>query len=88
MKYAIVKNNAVVNVIEYEEQPSTPPNGFEEGNVAVQADHVSIGWSYINGAFTNPNAQEQTQNNLISLTDMILSNPDELTKLKQALGIA
>ena len=88
MRYAIVKNNLVVNIIEYEEQPSTPPDGFEDGHIAIQADNVSIGWSYINGAFTNPNAQEQTQNNSISLTDMILSNPDELTKLKQALGIA
>jgi hypothetical protein len=31
MKYAIVKDGVVVNVIEYEEQPSTPPAGFEEG---------------------------------------------------------
>jgi hypothetical protein len=28
-KYAIVKDNLVVNVIEYESQPTTPPPGFE-----------------------------------------------------------
>ena len=87
MRYAIVKNNMVVNVIEYEEQPSTPPDGFEDGHVAIQADNISIGWTYANGQFTNPNPQEQAQVNSVSLTDMILSNPAELAKLKQALGI-
>ena len=87
MKYAIVKDGAVVNVIEYEEQPSTPPAGFEDGHVAVQADNVSIGWTYANGQFTNPNPQAQAQANSVSLTEMILSNPTELAKLKQALGI-
>ena len=87
MKYAIVKDNSVVNIIEYEEQPSTPPAGFEDGHIAVQADNVSIGWSYANNQFTNPNPQEPTHSNFVSLTDMILSNPAELAKLKQALGI-
>lgn len=87
MRYAIVKNNTVVNIIEYEAQPSTPPAGFEDGHVAVQADNVSLGWTYANGQFTNPNPQEQAQVNSVSLTDMILSNPAELAKLKQALGI-
>ena len=87
MRYAIVKNNTVVNIIEYEAQPSTPPAGFEDGHVAIQADNVSIGWAYANGQFTNPNPQEQAQVNSVSLTDMILSNPAELAKLKQALGI-
>jgi hypothetical protein len=87
MRYAIVKNNTVVNIIEYEAQPSTPPAGFEDGHVAVQADNVSLGWTYANGQFTNPNPPEQAQVNSVSLTDMILSNPAELAKLKQALGI-
>ena len=87
MRYAIVKDGVIVNVIEYEEQPSTPPDGFDTGHVAVQADNVSIGWTYANGQFTNSNPQEQAQPNSVSLTDMILSNPTELAKLKQALGI-
>jgi len=87
MRYAIVKDNTVVNIIEYESQPSTPPAGFEDGHVAIQADAVSIGWTYANGQFTDPNPQEQTQANSVSLTDMILANPAELAKLKQALGI-
>lgn len=87
MKYAIVKDNSVVNIIEYEEQPSTPPAGFEDGHIAVQTENVSIGWTYFNGQFINPNPQESEQINSVSLTDMILSNPIELAKLKQALGI-
>lgn len=89
-KYAIVKNGVVVNVIEYEAQPSTPPPGFEAGHVAIQADAVSPGWHYVNGQFTDPNPPEQTTVDITtpkSLTDMILESPTELAKLKIALGI-
>lgn len=89
MKFAIVNNGIVVNVIEYKEQPTTPPTGFQDGHIAVQADYVSIGWVYANGQFTNPNPLEQIQvDPPKSLTDMILDNPTELAKLKQALGIS
>ena len=89
MKYAIVKDGVVINVIEYEEQPSTPPSGFEEGHIAIQADHVSIGWAYANGQFTNPNPPQTIEMPAPkSLTDMILESPTELAKLKQALGIS
>lgn len=87
-KYAIVKNGVVVNVIEYEAQPTTPPPGFEDGHVAIQADRVSPGWQYENGEFFDPNPPEPIEMpQPASLTDLILSNPDELTKLKAALGI-
>jgi len=88
MKYAIVKNGAVVNVLEYEEQPSAPPAGFEDGHVAIQADRVNPGWRYANGTFTNPNPPEVVEMPAPkSLTDMILADPTELAKLKTALGI-
>jgi hypothetical protein len=88
MKYAIVKNGVVVNVIEYETQPTTPPPGFETGHVAIQAETVSPGWHYTNGQFTDPNPPEVVEMPTpMSLTDMILSNPAELAKLKTALGI-
>jgi hypothetical protein len=87
-KYAIVKDGVVVNVIEYEAQPSTPPPGFEAGHVAIQADAVSPGWNYANGTFTNPNPPEIVEMPAPkSLTDMILESPTELAKLKAALGI-
>jgi len=88
MKYAIVKNGVVVNVIEYETQPTTPPPGFEAGHVAIQADGVNPGWHYANGQFTDPNPPVVVEMPTpMSLTDMILSNPAELAKLKTALGI-
>jgi len=87
-KYAIVKDGVVINVIEYEEQPSTPPAGFEAGHVAIQTDRVSTGWIYANGQFTNPNPPEVVEMPAPkSLTDLILESPAELVKLKQALGI-
>ena len=87
-KYAIVKNGVVVNVIEYEEQPSTPPAGFEEGHVAIQADSVSPGWVYANGEFTDPSPPAVVEIPAPkSLTDMILESPTELAKLKAALGL-
>ena len=88
MKYAIVKDGVVVNVIEYEAQPSTPPPGFEAGHVAIQADRVNPGWVYANGEFTDPNPPAVIDMPAIkSLTDMILESPTELEKLRQALGI-
>jgi len=88
MKYAIVKDGVVVNTIEYQEQPTTPPPGFEAGHMAIQADRVNPGWHYANDTFTDPNPPEVIEMPAIkSLTDMILESPTELAKLKQALGI-
>jgi len=89
MRYAIVKNGVVVNVIEYESQPSTPPAGFDEGHEAIQANNVSPNWLYANGTFTDPNPPQQIHvDPPKSLTDLILESPTELAKLKQALGIS
>ena len=89
MKYAIVKDGIVINVIEYAEQPTTPPPGFEAGHVAIQSDSVSRGWHYANGQFTDPNPPVVLEMPAPkSLTDMILADPTELAKLKQALGIS
>jgi len=88
-RYAIIKNGIVVNTIEYEEQPTNPPAGFEDGYIAIQTDQASIGWVYTNGTFTNPNPVVVTETTSTqSLTDMILNDTAELAKLKQALGIA
>jgi len=88
MKYAIIKDGVVVNVIEYQRQPSTPPAGFDAGHEAIQADAVNPGWHYANGTFTDPNPPQQIHvDPPKSLTDMILANPTELAKLKTALGL-
>ena len=88
-KYAIVKDGSVVNVIEYDAQPTTPPPGFDAGHEAIQADAVSPGWVYANGAFTNPNPPVVIEMPpMKSLAEQIIDNPVELAKLKAALGVA
>lgn len=87
--YAIIKSNLVENIIEYDVQPSTPPPGFDEGYIAVQSDRVSPGWLYENGVFvdTTPPSEPMVMPKMPTLAEQILSNPDELAKLKQALGL-
>jgi len=87
--YAVIKGNLVENIIEYEVQPTTPPPGFDDGYIAVQADRVSPGWLYENGVFidTTPPVEPIVMPPAPTLAEQILSNPDELAKLKQALGL-
>ena len=87
--YAIIKGNLVENIIDYEFQPTTPPPGFDDGYTAVQSDKVSPGWRYENGAFvdTTPAAELIVMPLMPTLAEQILSNPNELVKLKQALGL-
>ena len=88
--YAIIKGNLVENVIEYESQPTTPPPGFADGYIAVQADRVSPGWLYENGAFvdTTPPVEPTVMPPAPTLAEQILASPADLAALKQALGIA
>ena len=88
-KYAIVKDGSVINIIDYDAQPTTPPPGFDAGHEAIQADAVSPGWVYANGAFTNPNPPVVIEMPPVkSLAEQIIDNPAELAKLKAALGVA
>lgn len=52
--YAIIENGQVINLIEYETEPSSPPPGFEGDVIAVLANGASIGWTYNNGVLTAP----------------------------------
>lgn len=48
MRFAVIKNNAVVNLIEAEE-------GFDlPGFLLVQSDEAGIGWGYENNQFVAP----------------------------------
>ena len=88
IKHAIVKNGVVINVIEYEQTVEGTPPGFDEGVIAIPADNVSPGWHYADGTFTDPNPPEPiVVEPPKSLTEQILSNPEELAKLKAALGL-
>ena len=87
--YAIIKGKLVENIIEYEAQPSTPPPGFDEGYIAVQADQVSPGWLYENGAFvdTTPPSEPMVMTPMPTLVEQILASPTDLAELKKALGL-
>ena len=87
--YAIIKDGIVENTIEYTEQPSTPPPGFGEGYVAVQADRVSPGWRYEQGTFidTTPPAEPMMIVPAPTLVEQILASPKDLKALKLALGL-
>ena len=88
IKHAIIKDGVVINVIEYEQTIQGTPPGFEDGVIAIPADNVSPGWHYANGTFTDPNPPQVVEfEQPKSLTEQILSNPEELAKLKTALGL-
>jgi len=78
--YAIIDGINVVNIIEYEEQPSTPPPGFESPIIAVQSNTASIGWTYVDGQFIAPYIPPPTPEELIAqckaTAQGILSNTD------------
>ena len=87
--YAIIKDGKVENIIEYDAQPTTPPPGFDDSYIAVQADKVSPGWLYENGAFvdTTPPAAPIVMPPAPTLVEQILASPADLAALKKALGL-
>jgi hypothetical protein len=66
MRYAIIDGIKVINVIEYEDQPSNPPPGFDETIIAVQSDTAGPGWTYVNGQFIAPPVPAPTPEELIA----------------------
>lgn len=71
-KYAIIDGINVVNVIDYDEQPSNPPPGFEGNIIAVQSDAVGPDWTYVDEQFIAP----------------ILPAPDPVQLIEQCKSIA
>ena len=78
--YAIIDGINVINIIQYEEQPSNPPAGFESPIIAVQSDTAGIGWTYVDGVFIAPYIPPPTPEELIAQCKAtatgILSNTD------------
>ena len=78
--YAIIDGINVINVIQYEEQPSNPPPGFDEPIIAVQSDTAGPGWTYVDGVFIAPYVPPPTPEELIAqckaTAQGILSNTD------------
>lgn len=66
MRYAIINDIDVINVIDYDEQPSNPPPGFENPIIAVQSDVAGPGWTYVDSQFVAPPAPAPTPEELIA----------------------
>lgn len=66
MRYAIIDGINVINVIDYDEQPSNPPTGFQEPIIAIQSNTASIGWTYVDGQFIAPLIPAPTPEELIA----------------------
>jgi len=54
IRHVIVKENVVVNAIEYDTVQTGCPEGLDDV-IAIASDVGQIGWVYANGIFTNPN---------------------------------
>ena len=65
--YAIIDGINVINIIQYEDQPSNPPPGFESPIIAVQSDTAGPGWTYVDGQFIAPYIPPPTPEELIAL---------------------
>ena len=67
MRYAIIDEINVINIIDYDTVPSNPPPGFENPIIAVQSNTAQIGWTYVNGVFIAPPVPAPTPEELIAL---------------------
>jgi len=54
IRHVILKDNVVVNVIEYESVQTGCPEGLEDV-IALASEEGQIGWTYANNTFTDPN---------------------------------
>ncbi|CAB4183547.1 hypothetical protein UFOVP1464_26 [uncultured Caudovirales phage] len=72
IRHNILKNNVVVNVIEYETIQTGCPEGLEDV-IAIASDDGNIGWVYADGVFTNPNPPV-----VVDIPAILPPTPDEL----------
>ena len=54
IRHVILKDNTVVNVIEYETEQTGCPEGLEDV-IALASEEGQIGWTYANNTFIDPN---------------------------------
>ena len=54
IRHVILKDNTVVNVIEYETLQTGCPEGLEDV-IALASEEGQIGWTYADGIFADPN---------------------------------
>ena len=87
IRHVILKDNVVVNVIEYETLQTDCPEGLEDV-IAIASDEGQIGWTYANGIFTDPNPPV-IQEPLLELTpqEKLASAGLSVDELKVLLGL-
>jgi hypothetical protein len=49
--YAIIQNNEVINLIDYETEPTTPPASFPDGTIAVSLTGGTQSYENHNGKY-------------------------------------
>ena len=88
IRHVILKDNTVVNAIEYDSIQTGCPEGLEDV-IALASDEGQIGWIYDNGIFTDPNPPIAREP-LSELTPLQKLTSAGLTvdELKELLGIA
>ena len=88
IRHVILKDNMVVNIIEYETLKTGCPEGLEDV-IALASDEGQIGWIYNNGIFTDPNPPA-VREPLPERTPLQKLTAAGLTvgELKELLGIA
>jgi len=88
IRHVILKNNIVVNAIEYETLQTGCPEGLEDV-IALASDEGQIGWIYNNGIFTyaNPHVVREPLPERTPL-QKLASAGLTVDELKELLGIA
>ncbi len=79
IRHVILKDNVVVNVIEYETLQTGCPEGLEYV-IAIASDEGQIGWVYANGIFTNPNPPV-----IVEIPALLPPTPEELMAQLKAI---
>lgn len=72
IRHVILKDNVVVNVIEYETLQTGCPEGLEDV-IALASDEGQIGWTYANNTFIDPNPPV-----IVDIPALLPPTPEEL----------
>ena len=72
IRHVILKDNVVVNVIEYDTVQTGCPKGLKNV-IAIASDEGQIGWVYADGVFTDPNPPV-----IVDIPAILPPTPEEL----------
>jgi len=84
MKYAVIENGLITNVVESEADFATE-NGWIEFPEFIDGKPVGIGWTYENGVFTAP-AEPTPVTPIVPTKEQLLAELQALTAKINALS--